>query len=168
MNKFFIHLCLLIALGGVHAQSDSCACCSANYQAFDFWIGEWEVFKSDGTLLGTNTITKDHDGCVLSENWSSANSGFTGTSTNFFNKRTGQWEQLWVDNSGSYLHLRGSRIENQMILASDEIPREEKPAYVNRITWTLNEDGTVRQLWEILVGGEVTNVAFDGIYRKSN
>jgi hypothetical protein len=53
-----------------------------------------------------------------------------------------------------------------MILVSKEIPRDKKAPYINRITWTLNEDGTVRQLWEILVEGEVTNVAFDGLYRK--
>ena len=169
MNRILLCLSLFTLIGtNLNAQSDDCTCCSADNLAFDFWVGEWEVFKSDGTLVGTNTISKIQDGCVLSENWTSANSSFTGTSTNFFNNQTGEWEQLWVDNGGSHLHLRGNRTGNQMILVSDEITREDKPPYSNRITWTLNEDGTVRQLWEILVDGKVANVAFDGIYRKIN
>ncbi|MGB5237728.1 MAG: hypothetical protein WBN59_08860 [Flavobacteriaceae bacterium] len=53
-----------------------------------------------------------------------------------------------------------------MILSSEEIPRENDDPYINRITWTYNEDGTVRQLWEIFAGGKVINIAFDGLYRK--
>ncbi len=54
---------------------------------------------------------------------------------------------------------------NQMILSSDPFDRDGK-MLTNRITWTANEDGTVRQLWEILEGEKVVNTAFDGIYRK--
>ncbi|MGI9547455.1 MAG: hypothetical protein ACR2MM_09480 [Flavobacteriaceae bacterium] len=150
----------------VLAQTDPCPCCTENHRAFDFWVGEWEVFKPDGTLAGTNSIKKDQDNCILRENWISSNNLFTGSSVNFYNSQTTQWEQLWIDNAGSHLYLYGKRIGNQMVLVSDEIPREKKSAYVNRITYTLNEDGTVRQLWEILIKGEVTNVAFDGLYKK--
>ena len=98
----------------------------------------------------------------------SSKGGFEGSSTNFYNKQSGQWEQLWIDNSGSHLHLKGSRIGNQMIMVTDEISSEDTAPYVNRITWTSNEDGTVRQLWEVLVDGKVTNVVFDGIYKKKS
>ncbi|MEN8789848.1 MAG: hypothetical protein ABF295_10065, partial [Flavobacteriaceae bacterium] len=98
--------------------------------------------------------------------WTSSNGQFTGSSTNFFNAQTQQWNQLWIDNTGAHLYLSGERKDNQMILASNEIPRENDTPYINRITWTLNKDGTVRQLWEILAEGEVINVAFDGLYRK--
>lgn len=148
------------------SQSDNCACCTTQHNAFDFWIGNWEVKDTEGKIVGTNNIRKAQDNCVIFENWESANGTFTGGSTNFFNKRTAQWEQLWVDNSGSHLHLKGNRKDNHMILISDEIPREDKPAYQNKITWTLNEDGTVRQLWEIIANGEVENVVFDGLYSR--
>jgi len=46
---------------------------------------------------------------VIKENWKSAKAGHTGTSTNFFNKETNQCEQLWIDNTGAHLKLKGNR-----------------------------------------------------------
>ena len=152
----------------VNAQADECACCTPNHIAFGFWVGDWEVFQDDGTLVGTNKIIKDQDNCILRENWVSSKGGFTGSSTNFYNKQSGQWEQLWIDNTGLHLHLKGNRIGNQMIMLTDEIPAEDTSPYVNRITWTSNDDGTVTQLWEILVDEKVTQIVFNGIYKKKS
>ena len=156
----------LLFSASVIAQEDACPCCSEDHVAFDFWLGEWEVFNNEGALVGTNSIAKEQTGCVIRENWKSANGQFTGGSTNFYNSQTKEWQQLWIDNAGSHLLLSGGREGNQMILSSKEIPRENDEPYINRITWTHNEDGTVRQLWEILAGGKVINIAFDGLYRK--
>lgn len=167
MHTFqWLVLVFLVFTASVEAQTDPCPCCSEEHTVFDFWLGEWEVFNTEGVLVGTNRIVKEQDGCMISENWKSSNGQFTGSSTNFYNAQTGQWQQLWIDNAGSYLYLSGGRNGNQMILSSEEIPREKEPPYTNRITWTDNEDGTVRQLWEILAQGEVINIAFDGLYRK--
>ncbi len=150
----------------VEAQTNPCSCCSEEHSAFNFWLGQWEVYDTDGKLVGKNHIEKEQDGCIISENWTSSNGQFTGSSTNFYNAQTKQWNQLWIDNAGSHLYLSGGRKGNQMVLASKEIPRDKEPPYINRITWTHNEDGTVRQLWEILAEGKVINVAFDGLYKK--
>ncbi len=168
-------LALLILLMGVlaptnvQAQKDAeaCACCTEEHKAFDFWIGNWEVFLKDGSVAGYNSIKKLQDKCVLQENWTSARGGFTGTSYNFFNQKSGKWEQLWIDNAGSYLKLYGNRVANQMILASEPFERPDGKTYVNRITYTVNTDGTVRQLWELLQQGEVVQVAFDGLYKPA-
>ena len=168
--KYQVSVFLLVLMFSFNttAQSDDCSCCTTNHSAFDFWVGDWEVYQDDGTLAGTNKIFKDQDNCILRENWVSSNGGFEGSSTNFYNKQKGQWEQLWIDNTGSHLHLRGNRIGNQMVMVSEEIPREDNAPYVNRITWTSNEDGTVRQLWEILVDDKVTQVVFNGVYKKKS
>ena len=167
MKKLSIAL-VFFASFFVSAQNDnSCTCCSPDHAAFDFWIGEWEVTNSsNGAAAGKSKIRKEEGDCVIRENWTSASSGFTGTSLNFFNTTTKQWEQLWIDNAGTYLKLKGSRVGNQMILSSDEFTKEDGKSYVNRITWTKNDDGTVRQLWEILLGNKVANIAFDGLYKK--
>ncbi len=159
-----IYICCFF-VWDVSAQTETCACCSENHKAFDFWIGTWEVTDSVGQVVGTNRIEKLQDNCVLQENWVGS-SGSTGISTNFFNFQTQQWEQLWVDNQGTYLKLKGNRKGNQMILSSDVFTHSDGNEYLNRITWTLNGDGTVRQLWEIVQDGEVVNVAFDGLYTK--
>ena len=165
--KNFISILVFVIFGqGLLSQSDPCACCTDDHKAFDFWIGTWNVTNPDGTAAGRNVIEKKQDSCILKENWTSANGKFTGTSTNFYNLKSGQWEQLWIDNAGTHLKLKGNRIGNQMILSSDEFMHTDGKNYVNRITWTSNEDGTVRQLWEVLQNGKVVNVAFDGLYRK--
>lgn len=148
-------------------EKDACNCCSEEQRAFDFWIGEWEVVNStDGKPAGTSIISREEGGCVIRENWTSAIAGYTGTSLNFYNKDTQQWEQLWVDNSGAHLKLKGDRRNDQMILVSDEFTKDDGKNYRNRITWTQNSDGTVRQLWEVLQGEKVVSTAFDGLYKK--
>lgn len=102
------------------AQSSDCKCCSDKHTEFDFWIGNWKVVLPDGSAAGKNIIEKIQGNCLLRENWKSAKGNFTGTSTNFYNAKAGQWEQLWVDNQGGSLHLKGHKEGNQMILQTDE------------------------------------------------
>jgi hypothetical protein len=165
--KYLIITIFFLGTGiGAYSQSSNCNCCSENHDDFDFWQGKWEVTNKDGTNAGNNTIVKMQGGCVLMENWVGAKGQYTGTSLNFYNNKTKQWEQLWVDNTGSYLKLTGNRVENQMIMKSLSFEGKDGKKYLNKITWTLNNDGTVRQLWEIIHDGAVANVAFDGLYTK--
>jgi len=165
MNHYLVISLFAILPLLTYSQSETCKCCTENHQAFDFWIGEWEVTNPDGTVAGKNSITKIQDKCILQENWIGT-SGNAGTSMNFYNLKTQQWEQLWIDNSGSHLKLKGNRIGDRMILSSEEFTHTDGNEYVNRITWSFNVDGTVRQLWEVLKNEKVVNVAFDGLYTK--
>jgi len=157
----------LILSFSLSAQTNSCNCCTEKNSEFDFWVGTWSVTKPDGTPAGSNTITKIQDNCVLRENWTSATTGYTGMSSNFYNSQTDQWEQLWLDNQGGMLHLKGNRKGNQMILQSDQFKNDKGEPYFHRITWTLNEDGSVRQYWETITNNNEVVVAFDGLYQKS-
>lgn len=74
------------------SQVENCPCCTENHKAFDFWIGEWAVTNPDGTPAGKNSIKRIQNGCVIQENWISANGGYTGTSHNFYNSVDKQWE----------------------------------------------------------------------------
>lgn len=148
------------------AQNSDCNCCTEHHKAFDFWVGEWVVTNPDGSPAGKNKIEKIQDNCILLENWASAKGKFTGTSQNFYNLKTRQWEQLWIDNQGSYLKLKGNRQGNQMILQSDEEQNKDGKSMFHRVTWTANDDGTVRQLWETFTEGQDPIVAFDGLYKK--
>ncbi len=162
---------LLIALFStvfINAQAQKCNCCTEKHTEFDFWIGSWTVTNPDGTAAGKNVIDNIQGKCVLRENWTSAKRNYTGTSSNFYNSQAKQWEQIWIDNQGQSLHLKGNRSGNQMILTSDELKNKKGETYRNRVTWTHNEDGTVRQLWEILQNDKVTSIAFDGLYKKQD
>jgi len=131
---------------------------------FDFWVGEWEVF-SDGKLAGSNSIRPILDGCVLQEMWSGAQ-GSAGSSLNFYNPQTDKWHQFWVWRNGTTLNLAGGLENGRMVLQGDSKSRTGE-AMRNRITWTDNPDGTVRQFWEVSKDqGETWQTAFDGLYKK--
>lgn len=161
-NLIFV-LCFSLALNG---QNDNCNCCTEKHDEFNFWIGTWEVTNPKGDLAGKNVIDKIQDNCILRENWTSAKGNYTGTSSNFYNYKTKQWEQIWIDNQGGSLHLKGTRVGNKMILRTDEAINKDGNPFFHRVTWTLNDDGTVRQYWETITSNKDVTVAFDGLYRK--
>ena len=134
------------------------ACQSAEYRQFDFWLGEWEVFLPTGKKAGDSRIEAIGAGCALLENWS-GNGGFSGKSLNTYDSSDKQWHQSWVDSSGSRLELAGSYADKRMVLSSGS------GAAMQRIAWSVNDDGSVRQLWESSAdGGKTWAVQFDGKY----
>lgn len=139
-------------------------CSDPAYRQFDFWLGEWEVRKPDGTLAGTNRIEKDYGGCVLRERYATP-TGYTGESLNTYDVARKVWHQTWVDNSGLLLLLDGGLIDGRMVL---EGPGQgpDGGAVRHRISWTPNPNGTVRQFWETNDAGGKWTVAFDGMYTR--
>lgn len=158
---------LLLAGGGALAQPTPKPppCQSTEARQFDFWIGRWEVFVPDGKKAGDNVIEAIDGGCALIERWS-GRGGFTGTSLNSWDAGTKQWRQHWVDNQGGLLRLAGRFEGGSMVLAASD-PRPDRPGTTRRqrITWTPQADGAVRQLWEQSDDeGATWTVAFDGRY----
>lgn len=140
------------------------ACTGAEYQQFDFWIGEWVVHNPKGTQVGTNRIEKIENGCGLQETWR-ATGGGTGRSLNFYRPATKTWTQAWVGGGASLL-LEGTFDGRRMRLEGDSIGA--KGARVrDRITWTPQPQGTVRQHWEQSSdNGKTWTTAFDGTYSR--
>ena len=123
------------------------------------------MVKCAGQKAGTNSITKLYDGCVLQEKWESVGPP-KGTSYNFFDQSDQTWNQIWVDNTGFVLNLKGNLIENSMVLKS-ALQKGEKGAFYHQITWTPNDDGTVIQLWETFDEQQnKTAELFRGTYKK--
>lgn len=103
-------------------------------------------------------------GRVVQENYTTPGL-FAGHSYNSYNAGKKRWEQFWVDNTGTVLHLTGGlNDEGQMVLAGERVnPQGE--TVMDRITWTPNDDGSVRQHWEMSTDGEKSwSTLFDGKY----
>ncbi len=168
MRKIAFILTLLLSATTLHAQDEEkpCPCCKEEYQQFHFWLGDWEA-TANGNPAGTNHIVLLQDGCIMQENWTSASAGYSGSSYNYYDPQDGQWHQTWVDNQGQSLRLSGKLEGLNMVLRSGEMKnREGKPVF-HRITWTPNDDGTVRQHWESSSDGETEwQTLFDGLYQK--
>jgi len=144
-------------------------CAGAERRAFDFWIGEWEVTNPKGQVIGHSRIEPILGGCALAEHWSSAtgNGANDGKSYNIYNADLKRWEQFWVDASGSRLMLSGGIVGAKMVLEGrQDLPAKDGVHQRERISWTPNADGSVRQLWESSKDdGKNWTVAFDGLYR---
>ena len=95
-----------------------CPCCTTQHQLFDFWVGDWMVYDTTGNKVGENTIVKQEDNCLLSEHWRGAG-GSTGRSYNYYDPSDSTWNQLWLDNSGTILKLKGSAGTNTMSRKSE-------------------------------------------------
>lgn len=132
---------------------------------FDFWVGEWEVFTPAGKKAGENRIERIAGGWGLLENWEGAG-GYSGRSLNTWLPEQKKWRQFWVGTGGA-LELTGElNAKGEMVLAG-KTSTPGKPDTMERITWTPNADGTVRQLWEQSTdSGATWTTAFDGLYQR--
>jgi hypothetical protein len=158
---------LFLILTGSAQSPASCACCHEKAKQFHFWVGDWEVINPKGMPAGTNRIVLMEGSCVMQENWTASQGIYTGTSYNFYNTTSGKWQQLWIDNQGGNLELEGQWNGSAMVLQGKPKKNRQGQIQIDRITWTPNADGTVRQLWEMSLNEEKTwTIAFDGLYRK--
>ena len=140
---------------------------------FDFWLGEWEVTTPDGKPAGQSRIEAMAGGHGLLENWEGApppgspagTNGSSGKSLNAYNPAKKQWQQFWVG-GGGVLELAGGLVDGRMILAGSRV-LPDGATLINRITWTSNPDGSVRQHWEqSRDGGQTWTTVFDGHYTR--
>jgi hypothetical protein len=140
-------------------------CADPEYRQFDFWIGEWTVEQPDGKVAGSNRIERVAGDCGLQETWTSATGG-SGRSLNTYSPQDGKWHQVWLGSGGLWMHLTGSLRDRSMVLEGQTVGRE-KEVIRQRVTWTPQADGRVRQLWEQSKDdGKTWTVAFDGMYSK--
>jgi hypothetical protein len=141
-------------------------CSKPEHREFDFWVGTWDVIVQ-GKPAGVNRIESDLKGCVIVERWHSA-SGYRGSSLNFYDRVTKAWYQTWIDDQGGALFLKGGLRERRMVLQSDPIPAAGGGTAIQRITWTPEAGGGLRQHWESSADdGRTWSSVFDGRYVKA-
>lgn len=137
-------------------------CAADEYRQFDFWLGDWDVTAAGAKKSGAeNHISSQHGGCVVLEEYTAG--AFTGMSINFYDNGQKRWRQTWMSNAGQPLYLAGGLDDAGAMVLSDKGLVDSDT--VNRITWTANDDGSVRQHWEQSSDdGEIWSTVFDGLY----
>ncbi|MHA7871487.1 MAG: hypothetical protein ACX939_03965 [Hyphococcus sp.] len=147
------------------AQSQTPPCQEDVYRAFDFWLGQWEVFTPDGKKAGDNVISSQENGCLLLEEWTSVQGG-TGQSYNYYDPGMEKWRQVWVSGAATIDYAGGLTDEGAMALEGEIAYRNGNTAPFRGV-WTLQEDGSVRQHFT-QYDAEKDEWAdwFIGIYRK--
>lgn len=159
MKYLYAFLLTIVPFFGLNAQTDTLP---AN--DFHFWLGEWEVYKTGtDTKVGHSSITSLYDGVAMKEVYQANNNTYSGTSLNVYNSLRDRWEQYYIDKDGYVLHISGKWLDGQMCM--DDLLDPPNPILRNRICWTPEVDGSVRQVWEqSLDSGQTWKVAFDGTY----
>lgn len=167
MSKTSLLWLLLIAGFPVLAEP-SAPCSSPEHHQFDFWLGKWTAYDGEGKVVGTNHLHRIVDDCGLQENWVSARGDYKGTSYNFYIPGRRAWHQTWVDNQGGSLLLNGKFKNGQMQLQGQRKTAEGKKT-LDRITWSILEDGRVRQHWQTSPDkGKTWSDVFDGYYQRED
>jgi hypothetical protein len=157
---------LALTLSPVQAPAPPARPCAAPvHRQFDFWIGTWDVVSHAGTFAGVNRIEPADGRCVLAESWSSAGGGYTGHSLSSVGS-DGRWRQTLGRLERAAARARG-RPRRREDGARGRNPGNEAgaPPVRNRITWSPELEGRVRQHWETSSdGGKTYTTAFDGMY----
>ena len=172
IRTIFLTLCMVwLSLSVTAAQSTSSDSLAVpdSFEAFNFWIGEWDVYRyGTDQLVGKNSISSINGGRTLMEVYHSTTSNYEGRSLNMYHVQKNQWEQFWTDNSGIVLHIVGNRVGDHMIMV-DANSRVSTTNPQNRIDWHHISDEEVRQTWsQSTDGGQTWIVVFDGLYKRKD
>lgn len=169
MKKTLTLLCFLMILLNGQAQLP---CSKPPFRQFDFWVGEWEAFATDGNKAGESKISIILDSCVILEEW--AGSGkqqeliYSGKSFNSYNAATKQWQQTWTDNTGNTTEfLRGEGSEGKIIYYADKVGGPGGKTFMRRLTFTKLSNDKVRQLGERSDdNGKIWTIEYELEYRR--
>ena len=123
------------------------SCEGASYEAFDFWVGEWDVYPNvEGApdKVAESRIEKVSAGCAIRETWMPLQ-GRGGTSLSAYDPVTEGWHQLWVGGQPGRVFFDGGAVEGSMILTGYWGKAQDGTPLLVRMTYSLREDGSVRQ-----------------------
>jgi hypothetical protein len=144
------------------------ACQNEDRAAFDFWIGEWDVYPSGSEKkVADSRIERVAAGCVIRETWMPLRGG-GGTSMSFLNPATGRWDQVWMGADGNRVDFTGGMVDGSMVISGYWPSGNSKSeAQLVRMTYTRQEDGSVRQFGQASTDHGVSwQTSFDFIYRR--
>jgi hypothetical protein len=131
---------------------------STIYQAFDFWVGDWEANWIDAKgnmIIGSNVITKELDGKVIRETFTDPSTGFLGTSISVYSPADSSWHQAWADNSGGYINFKGIVDEGVRIFQTDPLQKGDD-VIVRRMMFYNIQPSSFDWDWEVSKDGGKT------------
>ena len=158
---------LLLAQAAPAAPPPPPACTDPGFSAFDFWVGEWDVYQNGkDALVAHSRIEKLYAGCAIRENWMPLK-GPGGGSLSDFEPTTGRWHQTWIGSAPGRVEFDGGSTDGKMVLTGwwpHSGPKGEDG--LTRMTYSRVEGTAVRQFGEFSSDHGLTwQTTFDLIYR---
>ena len=116
----------------------SMACGAPEYRNFDFWLGDWDVYRvADGVKSAHVRVTSILAGCAIREEYNGVD-GSTGESLSSYDPSHQRWQQYWVSSTGEIVYLSGTVSGGAMILSG---PEDGANTSMVRGTWRTEATG---------------------------
>ena len=142
-------------------------CDASQNRQFDFWVGKWDVSNTKGgEHAGSSLIELLYGKCTLRENWSEP--GFAGGSLNTYSTIDKHWHQTWTDSTGTWREFVGGMKDGHMVLVWSHVSvRLPGKTVQERMIFTPNADGSVRQYSDQSIDGKTWTARYDYTYRRA-
>ena len=142
-------------------------CDTPGHHQFDFWVGRWDVFRSDTNQLVAHSLVEQlYSGCAVRENWMPLQSA-GGGSINVYQPKARQWRQLWADSANSLNDYSGGLRGKTMVLTGTSLGPSGAVTRV-RMTYEPQKDGSVVQTGYDLPGaGKRWQLRYQFVYRPA-
>ena len=143
------------------------ACESPQHRQFDFWLGQWDVYRTDtNQLVAHSLIEKLYGGCAVRENWLPIGSP-GGGSLNSWRPSEKKWLQTWTDGGNNWNEYAGGMDGRLMVLTGTSTSAAGGGTPV-RMTYDAKPDGSVVQTgYQSSDGGKTWALAYEYAYRRA-
>ena len=167
MNRFCIASLLPLAALAVTitgAQASPTSCSAPIYHQYDFWVGDWTVTNKQGKVVGTDSVTRQLDGCVVYERYIDAGDKSVGIGMSSAQPGNKTWHQTFMDDSGVVVTLDGTFHDGVMELRGTNYPAGG--AVMSDALW-IPHGSVVEEIWKVSTdAGRTWKVRFDGFFHR--
>jgi len=141
------------------------SCSSHDNRAFDFWVGDWDVFdvESPDKLAAHARIDLILGGCAIHEVYQQVD-GLRGESLSLYDGNSKQWHQTWVTNRGTLLLINGSSQSGEVTLSGVAHAPDGKTQHI-RGTWKLQGKDVRETAVVSRDEGKIWGPLFDIVFR---
>ena len=124
-----------------------------------FWVGSWECEWDGGR--GENLVEPILGGGGLLERFRSAD-GFEGVSVSLFDRDRQVWRQSWADTTGTWIHLSGGPVGDDVVLVTDDEPTGPE----RRMVFSEIRDRSFRWTWQAAAASGRWTTRWEIRYRR--
>ena len=167
MSIALLGLLAVAAQGAVSAAAPPPQCQSAEHRQFDFWVGQWDVYRTDtDQLVAHSRIEKLYGGCAVRENWMPIG-GTGGGSLNSWRPAERKWRQTWTDSGNNWNEYAGGMEGGVMVLTGSS-SKAGGAATPVRMSYEAKSDGSVVQTgYQSADGGKTWSLTYQYAYRPA-
>ena len=158
---------ILIAMALQAATPAPPACDTPGHKQFDFWVGKWDVYRTDtDQLVAHSLIEKLYGGCAVRESWMPIG-GTGGGSLNSWRPAEKKWRQAWTDSGNNWNEYVGS-LEAGVMVLSGTSAKAAGTAVPIRMTYEAKPDGSVVQTgYQSGDEGKTWSLTYQFVYRPT-